>query len=512
MNDQELVPGKLRIVRRIGEGGMGVVYEALHLHLDRRVAVKVIHPLNVESPEARTRFLREARALAALTSEHIVQVLDVDTLAEGAPFMVMEYLEGRDLSRELQKRGPLPIGEAVGYVIQACSGVAAAHSAGIVHRDIKPANVFITNLNGARCVKILDFGVAKFERSPDQLLTGPTRQIGTPLYMAPEQLNGTEAEPRSDIWALGVVLYEILTGRSPFRRATSALTSSAVLNEPPPSMGEERPDLPLGLVQVVLRCLEKSPPDRFADASELAAALAPFGPRQPIVRASQRVERGSSAAPPRALTPLSLDRLAADVRSARQRGGPLSVPVFVLPDAPALIASANGRFMRPNSDSERLRANLVETVESLAPIRPGPPVPANSVEPASLASPLSLASPVKFRWLPAAVLVATLLTIAVAGKVGWSSMLASKRESASLARSRAASAMSNPLPSPASPLRPAAAEPEPSGTKPRPEVAGRHPLLRAGRAKEHSAPGSPLNAAGAPGLEASAGVAVPLHL
>jgi serine/threonine-protein kinase len=338
MIPRDIVPGKLRIVRRIGAGGMGVVYEALHLGLERRVAVKVIHPRDAESSDARARFLREARALALLPSEHIVQVLDVDTLPEGDPYMVLEYLEGRDLKRELNKRGRLPVAEAVGYLIQACAGVAAAHSAGIVHRDLKPANIFICNLDGARLVKILDFGLAKFAASQDQSLTGPTGLIGTPMYMAPEQLTGSDAECRSDVWSLGVVLFEILAGRSPFRGDSNERTVSAVLTESPSSLHEERRDVPLLLGRVVARCLEKFPADRFASAGELAAALSPFGPREPIVRLSQRAARGSSAPPlfrvGKELTLRSLDGPSSNSLSATQSPNAIDGPVFVLPEAP----------------------------------------------------------------------------------------------------------------------------------------------------------------------------------
>lgn len=299
MIHRELVPGKLQIVRRLGAGGMGVVYEAIHLGLDRRVAVKVIHPQSSDSVEARARFFREARALALLQSEHIVQVLDVDTLPEGDPYMVMEYLEGRDLKRELVKRGPLLVTEAVGYLIQTCAGVATAHAAGIVHRDLKPANIFITNLDGARRVKILDFGVAKFSTAPEQTLTSPTRLVGTPLYMSPEQVLGNEANVRSDIWALGVALFQLLTGRSPFRSPGAGGTVvDAILNGAAAALHEVRQDVPLGLSQVVARCLERVEADRFEDARALSAALAPFGPREPVVRFSVRAPRGSSAPPP----------------------------------------------------------------------------------------------------------------------------------------------------------------------------------------------------------------------
>ena len=394
MIHRDLVPGKLRIVRRIGAGGMGVVYEAIHLGLDRRVAVKVIHPQSSESAEARTRFFREARALAQLQSEHIVQVLDVDTLPEGDPYMVMEYLDGRDLRRELSKRGPLPVAEAVGYLIQASFGVAAAHGAGIIHRDIKPANIFVTNLDGARRAKILDFGLAKFSTSLDQALTGPTCVLGTPLYMSPEQLAGQEADSRCDVWALGVVLFQLLTGHSPFRPKNNEGPVGAVLNRPAAPLHEERDDVPLALSQVVARCLEKVHAERFEDARELAAALAPFGPREPTVRASLRAPRGSSAPPPTApadndLAPQPIATRAAEPLSARELIT-VTHPGLAKPPA-ALQTSASV----PVSDGERvpLPSSTREAPDSDATIRFRAP----SHAPVQAASPQVIAAPDEFR-------------------------------------------------------------------------------------------------------------------
>jgi eukaryotic-like serine/threonine-protein kinase len=325
MIHRDLVPGKLHVVRRIGAGGMGVVYEAIHLGLGRRVAVKVIHPQSSESVEARIRFLREARALALLQSEHIVQVLDVDTLPEGDPYMVMEYLEGRDLKRELMKRGPLPVAEAVGYLIQAASGVAAAHGAGIIHRDIKPANIFISHLEGARRVKLLDFGVAKFAASADKSLTGPANLLGTPLYMSPEQITGVvEADTGSDLWALGVVLFQVLTGHSPFRPTGGGGVVGAILSGATASLHETRDDVPPALSAVVARCFATNPADRLTDARELVAALTPFGAREATVSVSQRAPRGSSAPPPAALSGLLL---------VQRSGGPSSPASLLLREA-----------------------------------------------------------------------------------------------------------------------------------------------------------------------------------
>ena len=384
MIQRELIPGKLRIVRRIGAGGMGVVYEALHLGLDRRVAVKVIHPQSSESAEARTRFFREARAMALMQSEHIVRVLDVDTLPEGDPYMVMEYLEGRDLKRELIKRGPLPVDEAVGYLIQASTGVAVAHGAGIIHRDIKPANIFITNLEGARRAKLLDFGVAKFSSLPDQCLTGPTAQLGTPLYMPPEQMSGLDADVRSDVWSLGVVLFQLLTGEAPFRAKGNEGTATAIMRGLAPLLHEVRADVPVPLSFIVARCLEKSPTRRFESADALAAALAPFGPREPLVRASHRAPRGSSA-PPQAPPNNDLARivLSSTAPSPSSKQDTLTVARVGLDGPIATVHLERATMPVRASTSGRLsQAARSADSDATAPFRVASPVPEQPQTPA----------------------------------------------------------------------------------------------------------------------------------
>lgn len=294
----DLLANKIRLVRRLGAGGMGVVYEGRHLHLGRRVAVKLIHAQEASSLEARTRFLREARAQASLPLEHIVQVLDVDTLPDGTLYTVMEYLDGHDLKRELKKRGPLPIAEAAFYVAQACRGAAAAHAAGIVHRDIKPQNLFITNLEGQRKVKLLDFGIAKFFRDVSQDLTATDEVVGTPTHLSPEQIGAHAVDGRADIWALGIVLFELLSGETPFRRATALATLGAIANDNPPLLSRLRPDVPPGLQEVVEHCLAKSADERYQTAAELEQALSPFSSFDGHVRASLRPPRGSSLPAP----------------------------------------------------------------------------------------------------------------------------------------------------------------------------------------------------------------------
>jgi serine/threonine protein kinase len=277
----DMLAGKYRVEKVLGVGGMGVVVAAEHVQLNQRVALKFVLPGALQSEAAVERFLREARAAVRLKSEHVAKVQDVGTLETGAPYMVMEYLEGADLSKVLEDRGPLPIEDACDYVVQACEAVAEAHSLGIIHRDLKPQNLFLTQaVGGAPLVKVLDFGVSKIDAGPDsRQLTQTSTVMGSPLYMAPEQMRSARnADARSDIWALGVVLYELLTGKVPFDAESMPELCLKVVSDPVPSMRETRADIPEALDLVVRTCLEKKPDNRYADPAELSAALAPFAP------------------------------------------------------------------------------------------------------------------------------------------------------------------------------------------------------------------------------------------
>lgn len=274
------IRGKYRLLRVIGEGGMGVVYEALHLALKQRVAIKLLHPSR-DAERDTLRFLREGRAAAQLRSHHVARVLDVDAVPEVGPFLVMELLVGRDLDSELQRRGRLGLSEAVDYLLQACDALAEAHERGIVHRDLKPSNLFLCDVGDERILKVLDFGVSKLSDEPNVTLTHTA--LGTPLYMSPEQIrNSKEVDHRSDLWALGVILFELLTGRPPFEGAPTAV-SVAIAVDPPPWLSTLRTDVPPELERIVMRALEKQPDQRFASVGELAAALHPFAsdPQRP---------------------------------------------------------------------------------------------------------------------------------------------------------------------------------------------------------------------------------------
>jgi serine/threonine protein kinase len=299
-----VLAGKYRVDKLLGEGGMGWVVVATHLQLEQRVALKFMRTAHAtSSPEAVGRFLREARAAARIQSEYVARVSDVGTLENGAPYLVMEYLEGRDLDALLQVTPTLPIGEAIEYAMQACEGLGEVHSAGIVHRDLKPANLFLARRSdGSVRVKLLDFGISKVSALPggasDGGMTSTQALMGSPLYMAPEQMRSSKAvDARADIWSLGVILYEMLGGRAPFNGDTLPMVCARIMAEAPDPLRELRRDVPAGLEAVVMRCLDKEASRRYQDVAVLAQALAPFG--QPDARTAAdrigRVMRGTLA-------------------------------------------------------------------------------------------------------------------------------------------------------------------------------------------------------------------------
>ena len=279
-----VVAGKFRIERVLGEGGMGIVLAAHHLHLGRLVAIKLLKPDALAHADIVARFANEARSASRIQSEHVARVLDVGALDSGEPYMVMEYLEGSDLSKYVRQRGPLGIEEAIDYLLQACEALAEAHVAGIVHRDLKPANLYLTRrADGSTCIKVLDFGISKAaltgDQSTPQHVTQTASVLGTPGYMAPEQLRSSKhVDARTDIWALGVILHELLTGRLAFQGTTIPEVYAAILSSPPESLRSVRPDAPPQLEAILVRCLEKDAARRFSNVGELAAALVYFAP------------------------------------------------------------------------------------------------------------------------------------------------------------------------------------------------------------------------------------------
>ncbi len=289
VREGDILAGKYKVEKILGMGGMGVVVAAEHIALSQKVALKFVLPGALSDAQSVERFLREARAAVRLKSEHVAKVLDVGTLENGAPYMVMEYLEGADLGSVLSERGPLPIEAACDYVVQACEAVAEAHSLGIIHRDIKPQNLFLTQrVGGGPMIKVLDFGVSKVTGPSSKNLTQTTAVMGSPLYMSPEQMRSSRnVDPRSDVWAMGVVLYEMITGHVPFDAESMPELCLKVVSDPPRSIDELRPNVPIALKTIMLKCLEKNPDNRYADMSEVASALESFIP--PMSRVS--VER-----------------------------------------------------------------------------------------------------------------------------------------------------------------------------------------------------------------------------
>jgi len=282
-----VVAGKYRIERKLGEGGMGLVVAASHLSLGGQVALKFLSTGDELRPEAVTRFTREAQSVTRIKSEHIARVLDMGTVESGAPFIVMELLEGQDLHKFVRRKGPLPIAEAVEFILQAAEGVAEAHAAGIVHRDLKPANLFLSyRPDGSPFVRVLDFGIAKNlqakKEAGDVSLTVGTDVLGSPNYMAPEQIrNPKDVDPRADIWSLGAILYKLLTGRTAFEADNPSATLAMIVMEEAEPVRMLRPDVPPQLEAIVQRCLEKKIDRRFQSVDELACALLPFAPPRP---------------------------------------------------------------------------------------------------------------------------------------------------------------------------------------------------------------------------------------
>ncbi|WP_437675649.1 AAA-like domain-containing protein [Sorangium sp. So ce131] len=270
----ETLLDKYRVERVLGEGGMGVVLAARHIDLGQLFAIKLLRRGTSSNASTVSRFMREARAAARLTNDHVARVYDVGRLDNGAPYMVMEYLEGSDLSQVVCSRGALPLDEVVVLVQQACDAIAEAHTLGIVHRDLKLANLFLTRRrSGEPFLKVLDFGISKQPEDAEQL-TKPGAIVGSPRYMSPEQISDPKTvDGRSDIWAMGVILHELTTGKPPFEGKGLPELIMNVFSSVPPPPSRLRPELPTALDEVVARCLCKHRDGRYATIAEFAAAV-----------------------------------------------------------------------------------------------------------------------------------------------------------------------------------------------------------------------------------------------
>jgi serine/threonine protein kinase len=383
----QVIAGKYRIVRVIGEGAMGVVFEATHLRLRQRLAIKVLRPDVRDSDTVLARFEREARASAQLRSMHTARVIDVDTLENGLPYIVLEYLEGSDLDAELRAVGCFPVEDAADIALQVAGAMAEAHDLGIVHRDLKPANLFVCHAGERRVIKILDFGISRDQRD-EARITATDQYFGTPAYAAPEQLtDAASADARSDVWSLGIVLYELLTGRTPFE-GTPTQVIAKVMVEPVPWPKRLRGDIPADLARVVMRCLEREPARRFRGMRELAQALAPFGPRQPTAALVADVQRprgrlGEILVSDGLLAQTDLERaLDEQQRTGKLLGRVLlDMGLVAQPDLLTALAKQQGLFdpapARPPTppDPERAATTLSRSRPSPSPAPSRRPVP-----------------------------------------------------------------------------------------------------------------------------------------
>jgi serine/threonine protein kinase len=277
-----IVGGKYRIDGFLGAGGMGVVLSATHLELNAPVAIKIVRDELAQNEQIVSRLLFEARAAARMRSAHIVRVLDVARLDSGAPYIVMEQLQGWDLQTLLAERGVLSVREAIQHVLQACEGLAEAHGLGIVHRDLKPENLFLATTPEGAVLKILDFGISKdlgpaITSGHCSTLTKDGSTVGSPYYMSPEQMRASpNLDARADIWSLGAILFELLTGKCPFEADTPARLCAKVMVEDAPSLRRFSERAPERLDAIVRRCLQKDPSARYQTVTDLADELRAF--------------------------------------------------------------------------------------------------------------------------------------------------------------------------------------------------------------------------------------------
>lgn len=371
---------KYRIEERISEGGMGAVYRATHVLMGKTVAIKVLRPALAADEKVVARFTREARAASRLAHPHAITVMDFGE-DDGLVFLVMEYLQGRTLKELIREEGPLPMDRVVEIARQIAEALDAAHAQGVVHRDLKSDNIMLVEMNGGRdWVKVVDFGIAKIMEPTDPELTAPNLVIGTPHYMSPEQCSRSTVDARSDIYSLGVIIYEMLTGHVPFTADSPTEVLLKHLRESPPAIREERPALPVAVDRVVMRALAKRPEERFQTAGELASALA--------LAATGVEQTATFAEKPRIVVPVEEEREEATVVQSTVAAptvatGPTPTrprPWQLLVPGVVLLVTVFGIFYalhRSRSNTESGQPSVV-TEPGVQPVRPARPATGES--------------------------------------------------------------------------------------------------------------------------------------
>jgi serine/threonine-protein kinase len=373
-----LVAARYRIEAEIGRGAMGVVFRARDAS-NQLFAIKVLLPEAVDTPGAAERFTNEAKGASGLTSEHTVRVYEAGTLDSSLPYMVMELLEGTDLESVLEKRGPLPVAEACDAVIDACDALAEAHAQGIIHRDLKPGNLFAARgPDGRTRVKVLDFGLSKVAAQQRQVaLTSTGTLLGTPYYMAPEQLRSAKgADPRADIWSLGVILYEFVSKRVPFDGTSFGMLFGKIVSENPTSLDLVCANpVPAGFAEIVHRCLKKNKEERYPDVTALATALASYA--SPAGAAAAKKLAEGPAPRPQQARPAPSSKLGGTMLMATP--SPFGGKGSVLPQTPA------------PAKTPRISVAPATNPGGQRPMTPVPFVPVSQHRPPTPAYPMSAA-------------------------------------------------------------------------------------------------------------------------
>ncbi|MFO0756085.1 MAG: protein kinase [Byssovorax sp.] len=401
-----ILAGKFRVERIIGQGGMGMVVEARHIALDERFALKFLLPEYSQHPEASQRFQREARAASKLKSEHVARVSDVSNLETGAPYMVMEFLEGTDLSHLLEKQGPLPVVDAVDFIIQGCEAIAEAHSLGIVHRDLKPANLFLSKRpDGSPIIKVLDFGISKMTGGGVDNLTKTTAAMGSALYMSPEQMQQTRAvDHRTDIYALGIALYELLAGKQPFYADTLPQLCAEILTGTPTPLRTMRPDLGDDLASAIEKAYARDKGARYQSIADFVVALAPWAPPRSqttidrVARMAGLTPPTAGALPPRAVSaPAAQPQQLGGTQVIQQYEPPPGLPPMnAAPPAPPPPAQ---QAWAPSPPTAALPAGMGPQQQAqqapqvvdprLSPVPPAPQINPNQIVPGHYSAPIS---------------------------------------------------------------------------------------------------------------------------